>query len=77
MLKYESFKEKLNKPHIGEYTAFGVVVFQAVEMENKEIYKMSDVTTDAEVMENLVQLCNKEQLDPIHFIDVVEDMLYT
>lgn len=77
MFIYETFVENLNNPHIGEYTAYGVVVYQAVEMEKKEIFKMSDVYTDAEEIKNLVQLCNKEQLDPIHFIDVVEDMLYS
>lgn len=77
MFIYETFVEIFNNPHIGEYTAYGVVVYQAVEMEKKEIFKMSDVYTEAEEIKNLVQLCNKEQLDPIHFIDIVEDMLYS
>ena len=77
MFIYETFVEIFNNPHIGEYTAYGVVVYQAVETEKKEIFKMSDVTTNIEDMKNLVQLCNKEQLDPIHFTDVVEDLLYS
>lgn len=77
MILYETFVENLNNPYIGEYTAYGIVAYQAVELQKKEIFKMSDVSTGAKIIMFLAQLCNKEQLDPIHFIDVVEDMLYS
>ena len=42
-------------------------------MEGDQIDYVSNVSADREDVEELVQLCNKEKLDPIHLKDVVAD----
>lgn len=34
-----------------------------------------DITTDRKSIEQLVALCNREKLSPIHLYDVIEDFL--
>ncbi len=77
MYSYEIFDEKLNKTDIGEYTTYGVAIYRTVKKRKELITKIFDVTTDLERAKNLVMLCNNEQLEPIHFNDVIEDELYS
>ncbi len=77
MFYYEIFDERLNKPDIGEYTAYGVLIYRTAAKEKALIAKISDVTTDLERAEKLILLCNNEQVEPIHFNDVMEDVLYS
>ena len=40
-----------------------------------DIVEISDVTTEREEIDALVDMCNREELDIIHIYDVVEDFL--
>lgn len=38
-----------------------------------ENLSIEDISTDKDFVDNLVNLCNRFQVDPIHLFDVVED----
>lgn len=48
------------------YTSYGIQCGDVV---------IHDVSLDKESMENLVALCNREDLAPVHVRDIVEDFL--
>ena len=48
------------------YTSYGIQCGDVV---------IHDVSLDKESMENLVALCNREDLAPVHLRDIVEDFL--
>ena len=66
-----------DEPSVGKYTAFGIVVYKMVNKNRKELIRVSDVSTDKNAVENLIALCNKERLEPVHIYDVIEDFLYS
>ena len=53
-----------------EYTAYGI---RAESKDNALV--ISDISTEKEEINTLVELCNREELDIIHIYDVVEDFL--
>lgn len=53
------------------FTTYGITC-----MNNGEtIAKIDDVSTNKEDVESTIELFNKNQLDPEHFIEAVEDSL--
>lgn len=77
MSQYEIFTEMLDDPSIGKYLTYGIVGYEMVNKNRKELIRVSDVSTDKNKVENLISLCNKERLDPVHIYDVIEDFLYS
>lgn len=77
MCQYEIYTETLDDPSIGSYLAYGIVGFEMVNKNRKELIRVSDVLTDKKAVENLIDLCNAEHLDPVHIYDVIEDFLYS
>ena len=72
----------MNKPYLtGDiYFTFSFNLSYIDEMEDnerKEVLRISDVSADKSKVEELVDLCNKEQLEPVHIYDVIEDFLYS
>ena len=39
--------------------------------------KLFNISTDEKAIENLIALCNEEQLDPIHLEEIVENFITT
>lgn len=76
MYKYKMFAEKLNHPDIGNYTAFGIAVYSSVDNNPKKLMNISDISTDKKIVEDLCELCSREQLEPVHVFDVIEDMIF-
>lgn len=74
MFQYRLFNETLNSSEIGEYKATGIMVLD--ENEN-ELIKMSDVSTNEDDVKKVVDLCNQEQVEPIHLYDILEDFLWS
>lgn len=71
---YEIFCEILLSEDYGYYKTYGI----SCRMSNNPthtITKISDISIEKEIVLNLVDLCNEEQLDPIHLSDVVYDAL--
>lgn len=77
MYNYNIFVEVLKNEDSDAYTAYGICVCSMENNQRKEVLKVSDVSTDKEKVDNLVDLCNKEQLEPVHIYDVIEDCLYS
>ncbi len=56
-----------------ERIAYGIAAY--AEDEPTCIAKLHDITSDKNALAELVSLCNRLQLSPIHLHDVVEDFL--
>ncbi len=65
---YETFCEMLTDIDGNEYIACGIKC-----TDNN--YSISDISTDRDKINKFVETLNTEQLDYIHFEDVVEDFL--
>lgn len=52
--------------------SYGIIVIKTEQTIEKVIH---DVCTDEAVVQKLVRRCNKEKLDPLHLMDVIEDEL--
>ena len=74
MFQYRLFNETLNSSENGEYKTTGIMVLD--ENEN-ELIKMSDVSTNEDDVKKVVDLCNQEQVEPIHLYDILEDFLWS
>lgn len=74
MFNYYLFGEKVVNPYVGEYETFGIAV---LDENGNELLKVSDVSAKEDDARMVVDLCNKEQLEPIHLQDVIEDVLYS
>lgn len=68
---YKTEREELTSNDIGSYVSYGVSVY----CENIRIIYISDISSEREVVEDLVYRCNKGRLDPIHLRDVIDDIL--
>ena len=64
----ESYKTKRS-----ERIAYGIAAY--AEDGQTCITKLHDITSDKNALAELVSLCNRLQLSPIHLHDVVEDFL--
>jgi hypothetical protein len=58
-------------------TAFGIAAVEEYDGITTILESISDVSSDIDAIERLVEVCNNLQLDPIHLQDVVSDFLAT
>ncbi len=77
MYLYQTYEEKLNHTDIGDYTAFGIIVIIYNKDRKDELFKVSDVSVNKSIVDNMTKLCTHEQIDPIHIYDVIEDNIYS
>lgn len=75
MTVYTIAKEIKNHPELGKYTSYGITVYDCKENIRKQITYIPDVFTDIALAEKVIELCNKEQLDPVHLPELIEDVL--
>lgn len=63
----------------GDATRIGFKIAAAEEYDGVTtiLESVSDLSSDIEPIEHLVEVCNDLQLDPIHLQDVVTDFLAT
>ena len=64
----ETYKSKRS-----ERIAYGIAAY--AEDGQTCITKLHDITSDKTALAELVSLCNRLQLSPIHLHDVIEDFL--
>lgn len=64
----ESYKTKRS-----ERIAYGIAAY--TEDYPTCVARLRDITSDKNALDELVSLCNRLQLSPIHLHDVVEDFL--
>lgn len=76
MFLYIPVRENLYSPDIGYYDTYKVISFRlgSDNSWNEEL-SISDISVSKNFVYTLVALCNLNQLDPIHFFDLVEDIL--
>ncbi|MDR1892946.1 MAG: DUF6514 family protein [Oscillospiraceae bacterium] len=65
---YRVFEETLSDPSAGEYHTYGIEA-----AENGESRRIADISLNRREVEELAELFNREELDPAHFHDAVED----
>lgn len=75
MYLYQTYEERLKHPDIGSYISFGIIVLTENNKQKKELFRISDVSVNKALVEKLSILCTKEQLDPVHIYDVIEDSI--
>ena len=73
MILYRLRKDNFSHPDAGYYSSYGIDAIG--ETSEAPIRSILDISTEKEPLENLVLLCNKLQLDPLHLDDVVKDFL--
>ena len=67
-MRYEVFKHIITIENI-DIESYGIIVF-----ENKKIVrKIFDVSTDYSALSLLVDLLNKNRVEPIHLDSIIED----
>ena len=67
-----SCAKKTYSEDIGEYVAFGI---ECTDEEGRRIALCADISTDGELVESLCNAFNNGNLSPLHFADVIEDVI--
>lgn len=71
MFRYVCVEEFLFNREHGHYRSFGIRAFH----DYCEVAFLSDISTDVSFVDFMAALCTRLQLDPIHLMDVMEDMI--
>lgn len=62
-------------PYLGWYRTFGLQVLRTGEEGEAEVMVLPDVSTDFGFVLRLAGLFTEKQLDPVHLLDVIGDLL--
>ncbi len=54
---------------------YGIACIKENDNKQELVTQISDITTDREKIETLIESLNKNQLSPEHLADIVDDML--
>lgn len=73
--RYGAVAEYCNSPELGRYHTYAIQVIDRRANELKILDIIHDITLSRRAAESLAALFNRRQLSPIHFKDVVADML--
>jgi len=74
-INYKIIEETIHSEEFGEYNTFGLQVEEITNNDQCEIHILHDVTTNKDAATEMVRLFNEEQLEAIHFEEVVQDMI--
>ncbi len=58
-----------------KHTTYGIKVLFFDGTLITEKLRIPDISTDYDMITHVAALCTNEQLDPIHLVDIVQDML--
>lgn len=73
--QYRIVSEVLASYDCDKYIAYGIEVF-AEHKDKSVVYStVSDISTDKIQVAEMVEKFNDFELSPVHFLDVIEDML--
>lgn len=75
MYLYLPIKESLRSPYLGRYSSYRIEIVKLTDNDTQKVQQVSDVSLDLAVVSHISDLCNKGQLEPIHFGDILEDFL--
>lgn len=72
-VQYQKTKDSLFHADTGAYVAYGII---AIDIANhSELSYVSDVSLEESAVDELVNLCNEENLELLHLADVINDFL--
>ena len=75
MFQYLPFENEAASPYIGVYRTFGLRVLQIRNGFEDEVMLLPDISTSFSFVLRLADVLTRKQLDPIHLLDVMEDLL--
>lgn len=75
MFLYLPMENEVNSPYIGQYRTFGLRVLRREAGVEQEVMILPDISSDFSFTLRLASLFTRKQLDPIHLLDVLEDLL--
>lgn len=75
MFQYLPVQNELFSPEIGTYHAFGLRVLNVRDGKDEEVMILPDVSTDFAFTLRLASLFTEKQLDPVHLVDVLVDLI--
>lgn len=75
MYQYLPIQNEVFSPEIGKYQTFGLRVLRIQDGKDQEIMIFSDVSTDFLFTLRLASLLTEKQLDPLHLLDVLSDII--
>lgn len=59
------------RPDIGLYLTYGLAVWE----DQRLVKTQHDVCVSKQIVENIARMCTDGQLDPVHLMDVILNML--
>ena len=72
MVRYEVFAQELHDRDLGTYTGWGI---QGREEDGSLAGRVEDLTEDRDFALLVAAALNREQAEPIHLRDILEDLL--
>lgn len=72
--RYLPVKQTLYTPETGRYQTYGIAAVCFSEFDCEIPAFASDVSCDFAFVSALAELLNREQVHPVHLMDVLEDM---
>lgn len=75
LYQYSEFSEESYSPENGAAVLFGIAVYGFINGAKKELLKIHRVSADKFKVDMIADLCTREQLEPVHIYDVIDDNL--
>lgn len=72
MIQYQLVKEAVSANGT-QYDTYGITVL----VDGEPLSTIGDLSVDPAAVKRLIDLCNREELDPIHLDEVIENFLFT
>lgn len=75
MFVYRCIAAQQNFPEIGRYLSFGLAVYDVRNGDASICTMLLDLSLDRAFVERVAAQCTRFQLDPVHLMDLAEDLL--
>lgn len=72
MFRYLNVREKLYSEEFGNYTSFGILILKKVDHKWTEEKFFSDVSLDANVVNNICNVAFSNQIEPKKIMELIE-----
>ena len=72
MVRYSVFSQEIRDRELGTYTGWGI---EAREEDGSPAGRVEDLTEDREFALLVAAALNREQAEPVHLRDILEDLL--
>ena len=70
---YFAFRRKYSSPETGTYFGYDIAVYGPLYRGPVQVVR--DISTDGDLIFQMITLFNEKSLSPIHFLDAVQDFL--